>query len=194
MNPTWNDLHDHIEGMSAEELQQNATLQVSFDEFIMVVGWGISKSGDEADGILDHGHHYLVSVIDTEGSPVSISDEVADLIAYLRGLKDDEDDTLSVQCDRIIDALVLLSGQALTVDVAGLMVELDKVLVGDLRERTAKALISLSAKKVVTGSIEGGVLSIEEVSPGVTVSINDYDNGEDEDENGRTCCKLEFGE
>lgn len=59
-HPTWNDLLNHIQEMSAEDRDQNATIQLSFDEFIMVQGWGISKDGDGADGILDHGHHYLV--------------------------------------------------------------------------------------------------------------------------------------
>ncbi len=211
---------------------------------------------DVTDGLVFSEELWGGDVTDTEGEPVSISEEVADLIEYLESLKDDKVSSSPSQCDRLIKALVLLSGQALTVDVAGLMLELDKVLVGDLRERTAKAFISFSAKKVVTvttesvqrmlanlrdlkggqkdasywankkgmgqiicqqaidmilslsakkviiGSIEGGVLSLDEVPDGVTVLIYDYDiegvdappGGFAEDDDGRECMKLEFGD
>jgi hypothetical protein len=46
--------------MKNRELSQDATIQLAFDEFVAIQGWGQSKDGDGADGILDHGHHYLI--------------------------------------------------------------------------------------------------------------------------------------
>lgn len=56
----------------------------------------------------------------------------------------------------------------------------------------------LSAKKVVTGTIEGGVLSLDDVPDGVDVEINDYDVSGDEenleeDSGGRTFAACRWG-
>lgn len=42
---------------------------------------------------------------------------------------------------------------------------------GTLLKRAIDTIVLLSAKKVVTGTIEGGVLSLDEVPDGVTVDI-----------------------
>lgn len=57
---TWNDIQTRILEMSYEELSQDATIQIASEEFIAVQGWGKSKDGDSADGILDSGHLYLI--------------------------------------------------------------------------------------------------------------------------------------
>lgn len=61
MNLTWNDLLTRLQRMNAEELDQNATIYLcELDEFYpLKPELGISKDGDAADGILDHGHLYL---------------------------------------------------------------------------------------------------------------------------------------
>jgi len=52
----------------------------------------------------------------------------------------------------------------------------------NLIQRAIDALTLLSAKKVVTGTIQGGVLELDEVSEGVEVDIRDYDtDGVDEE-------------
>jgi hypothetical protein len=66
-------------------------------------------------------------------------------------------------------------------------------------KRARNALVLLSAKKLVTGTIDGGVLDIDEVPAGVEVKINDYDCQDvdedrlSEDEDGRHFVSLEFG-
>jgi hypothetical protein len=47
--------------MNAEELAQNATVYDDcWDEFFPLKKFGESEDGDAADGVLDHGHLYLV--------------------------------------------------------------------------------------------------------------------------------------
>lgn len=92
-----------------------------------------------------------------------ITSEVDTLLQDLRDVRgypedgpprDSTEEALSILCQRAIDTITLLCGKArrveleMDVDVARLMLDLDKVLVGELRERAAKAIISLSAKKV----------------------------------------------
>ena len=56
----WNELLTRLQEMSAKELMDTATVRVcGFDEFYPVSGFEVSKAGDAADGILDHGHLYL---------------------------------------------------------------------------------------------------------------------------------------
>jgi hypothetical protein len=72
--------------------------------------------------------------------------------------------------------------------------------VGNLCQRAEDAITLLSAKKLVHGTVEGGILDISEVSPGIEVVVNDYDIQEvdedrlSEDEDGRRCVRLEYGE
>jgi len=56
---TWKDLQTRLQKLSADELEQTATVKDGFNEFYGVTGIGVSKDGDEADGVLDHGHLYL---------------------------------------------------------------------------------------------------------------------------------------
>lgn len=59
-NLTWNDLLIRLQEMSAERLRDNISVYTEvLDEFYPVAGFGISKEGDVADGVLDHGHLYL---------------------------------------------------------------------------------------------------------------------------------------
>lgn len=43
-----------------DELDQDMTIQIGSDEFIAISGIGMSKEGDAADGVLDHGHLYFI--------------------------------------------------------------------------------------------------------------------------------------
>lgn len=78
-------------------------------------------------------------------------------------------------------------------DVKSLLSDLNKVLVGDLRERAERIIGELSQEKVVTGSVHGGVLTLDEIPLGIEVKVRDYDvegdglSGEDilQDEDGR---------
>jgi hypothetical protein len=45
--------------MSDEELKQNLTVRIDDDEFVQIQGFGVSKPGDPADGILNSGELYL---------------------------------------------------------------------------------------------------------------------------------------
>jgi len=56
---TWNDVLTHIQKFSSDELNQIATIQIGGDEFFGLRSIGVSKNGDRADGILDHGHFYF---------------------------------------------------------------------------------------------------------------------------------------
>ncbi len=42
------------------ELDQDMTVQIGPNEFIAISGIGMSKEGDAADGVLDHGHLYFI--------------------------------------------------------------------------------------------------------------------------------------
>jgi hypothetical protein len=70
---------------------------------------------------------------------------------------------------------------------------------GDLCRRASEMITLLSAKKVVRGTVEGGILDISECPPGVEVVVHDYDIQEvdedrlTEDEDGRECVTLEYG-
>lgn len=120
----------------------------------------------------------------------------ADVPEFARGL-------LAPFCNRAAELLVLLSAKkspaVLTAEVDGLITQLSKTATEALQElqsngessvpsyddllhhfcslatRAAQFLVLLSAKKVVTGSIKGGVLDLDELPPGVEVDIRDYD-------------------
>ncbi len=59
MNLTWNELLTRLQGMSAAELCQNATVCIDDEFYPLKPELGKSKDGDPADGVLDHGHWYL---------------------------------------------------------------------------------------------------------------------------------------
>jgi len=112
------------------------------------------------------------------------SEEVEELLAELRNCR--ELDTPLCEsavelCQRAVDTIILLSAKTrrveleMTVDTTRLLLDLEKVLVGDLREQTVQAIVSLSAKRVVRGSIKEGTLILGEVPEGVRVVIRDYD-------------------
>ena len=57
---TWNDLLKRLNEMSADELENTATVHAMvLDEFSGVTGFGVSRDGDAADGVLDYGQLYL---------------------------------------------------------------------------------------------------------------------------------------
>ena len=57
---TWNDLLERLKRLPAERLEDTATVHAGgLNEFYPVEGFGVSKDGDAADGVLDHGHLYL---------------------------------------------------------------------------------------------------------------------------------------
>jgi len=71
-----------------------------------------------------------------------------------------------------------------------------------MRDQLDDALIfpeTIFEQRVVTGSVEGGVLDFDSVPAGVEVQINDYDtDGVDEDrlsedEDGRLCVQSVYG-
>jgi hypothetical protein len=69
--------------------------------------------------------------------------------------------------------------------------DLDHQSILDVIIEAGEMIILLSAKKRITGTIEGGVLSLDEVPAGVSIDVRDYDVvGEEdyfeEDEEGRT--------
>lgn len=120
-------------------------------------------------------------------------------------MRDRLDDSVMFS-EELFAQTVVLSEEVTSV-LAGLR-ELQRILVrglwgkdADIREfdlsqdelqKAIDVITNLSREKVVTGSIEGGVLSLGEVSEGVTVDIRDFDvEGVDpelveEDENGDT--------
>ena len=56
----WKDLLLRLQKMSADELEDTATIYTQeLDEFYGITGIGVSKDGDAADGVLDHGHLYF---------------------------------------------------------------------------------------------------------------------------------------
>ena len=63
-NLTWQDILIRLLKMTNDDLAQPATINVigvcATDQFYGVFVFGTSKDGDVADGILDHGQHYLV--------------------------------------------------------------------------------------------------------------------------------------
>ena len=101
-------------------------------------------------------------------------------------------------------------------EIASLLLDLDAAMkdgeldgLRELCKRAIDGLVFLSAKKLVTGILDGGVLYIEELPAGVEVKINDYDikeprtgtlSTEDclsegcltKDEAGRKCVTLTF--
>ena len=57
---TWNDLLKRLNEMSTDELEYTATVhEKELNEFYGVTGFGVSKDGDAADGVLDRGQLYL---------------------------------------------------------------------------------------------------------------------------------------
>lgn len=78
-------------------------------------------------------------------------------------------------------------------------------LLSKVCQRAIDALIHLSREKKVTGTIEGGVLALDDLPEGVTVDILDYDvpsysvpaliAGKDveRDDSGRACSRLHWG-
>ena len=57
---TWNDVLKQLQKMSAERLEDTATIHTQeLDEFYGITGFGVSKDGDAADSVLDHGHLYF---------------------------------------------------------------------------------------------------------------------------------------
>jgi len=57
---TWQEVLDRLNALSEEHLRNTATVRgVVLDEFSPLTGFGVSKSGDPADGVLDDGHLYL---------------------------------------------------------------------------------------------------------------------------------------
>lgn len=56
---TWGDVLVHLQQLSAEDLEDTATVLSDSDEFLGVRRFGTSKEGDAADGILDEGHIYM---------------------------------------------------------------------------------------------------------------------------------------
>ncbi len=56
---TYRELWQRLNRCTVEQLDQDVTLQYGADDFTPSTGVGISKDGDAADGILDHGHLYL---------------------------------------------------------------------------------------------------------------------------------------
>ncbi|MHA2279679.1 MAG: hypothetical protein ACXAC5_02130 [Promethearchaeota archaeon] len=89
--------------------------------------------------------------------PVPTSDEITRLVDELRSLSERETEDCR--------------------DCGGFHAEDRKTC-----EQAIHALVGLSRAKVVTGSIQGGVLTLEDVPEGVGVDIKDYDvDGVDED-------------
>lgn len=57
---TWRDLVTKLVELSEEQLNETATVHGAvLDEYSPLTGFGVSKDGDPADGILDEGHLYL---------------------------------------------------------------------------------------------------------------------------------------
>lgn len=59
-NITWGDLLTRLQELSAKELEDTATVQLGGDEFMGLTEFCRSEPGNAADGILDHGHLFLV--------------------------------------------------------------------------------------------------------------------------------------
>jgi len=76
----------------------------------------------------------------------------------------------------------IFSPPQISVDVEELIEQLEKVLVGELREKTVSTLTALGEVRIVTGVIQGGVLELDVLPEGVEVDIRDRDcDGQDED-------------
>jgi hypothetical protein len=64
---TFRQLLTRLSEFTSEELDDTATIQLEDgDEFIGITAIGRSRKGDPADGILDHGHRYLVPMFGQE--------------------------------------------------------------------------------------------------------------------------------
>ena len=70
---TWRQVLVRLSEMSPSELDQNATIQLTGDEFMPVTQFTRSRRGGAGDGILNHGHWFLVPKFGRKDAMVKVA-------------------------------------------------------------------------------------------------------------------------
>jgi hypothetical protein len=176
-----------------EELVDDVVDQEDCNWYIRYEGTGnvdgpISRSdalqrAEQAEGMVFHAHIFEPEFV--------VSSEVKSLVDALQSCKDA---TLLIRniSQRAIDALILLSKKPeMSAEDASLVAELKSIqgamlvartgkddAIGSLCRRVIDRITNFSREILITGNIEGGVLDLDELPPGVKVVIRDYDTQE----------------